>query len=155
MITVVTTKILMLLFIDCQGLFLRHTESGKCITGSDELVYDNPSYALPYFVVMTDNCLDDKAQFLYLNNTELLHNIEKEGTLMSSSSDTRNYKSRWAVYKGIHELAVATQNSPKYNLKQTARGSLAQDRICAQPEIKYVKRSSDCDRANQQFTFGK
>ena len=104
---------------------------------------------------MTDNCLDDKAQFLYLNNTELLHNIEKEGTLMSSSSDTKNYKSRWAVYKGIHGVAVAIQNDPKFNLKQTARGSLAQDKICAKPEIKYVKRSSDCDRANQQFTFGK
>ena len=153
MITVVTTKILMLLFIDCQGLFLRHTESGKCITGSDELVYNYPDHALPYFVVMTDNCLDDKAQFLYLNNTELLHNIEKEGTLMSETG-TR-YKSRWAVYKGINERALATQNSPKYNLKQTARGSLAQDKICAKPEIKYVKRSSDCDRANQQFTFGK
>ena len=152
MITVVTTKILMLLFIDCQGLFLRHTESGKCITGSDELVYNVPDYALPYFVVMTDNCLDDKAQFLYLNNTELLHNIEKEGTLMSH---TGKYKSRWAVYKGIHERALASQNGPRFNLKQTARGSLAQDKICAKPEIKYVKRSSDCDRANQQFTFGK
>ena len=153
MITVVTTKILMLLFIDCQGLFLRHTESGKCITGSDELVYDDPTYALPYFVVMTDNCLDDKAQFLYLNNTELLHNIEKEGTLMSS--DNTDYGSRWAVYKGIHKNALVTQKKPMFNLKQTARGSLAQDKICAKPEIKYVKRSSDCDLANQQFTFGK
>ena len=143
----------MLLFIDCQGLFLRHTESGKCITGSDELVYDDPDYALPYFVVMTDNCLDDKAQFLYLNNTELLHNIEKEGTLLSQTGGI--YKSRWAVYKGIHKSAVATQKHPKFNLKQTAGGSLAQDKICAKPEIKYVKRSSDCDRANQQFTFGK
>ena len=144
----------MLLFIDCQGLFLRHTESGKCVTGSDELVYNDPDYSLPYFVVMTDNCLDDKAQFLYLNNTELLHNIEKEGTLISSS-DTRLYKSRWAVFKGIDKRALATQKNSKFNLKQTARGSLAQDKICAQPEIKYVKRSSDCDRANQQFTFGK
>ena len=142
----------MLLFIDCQGLFLRHTESGKCITASDELVYDDADYALPYFVVMTDNCLDDKAQFLYLNNTELLHNIEKEGTLIS---DIGRYKSRWAVYKGIHKNALVTQKKPKFNLKQTARGSLAQDQICAEPEIKYVKRSSDCDRANQQFTFGK
>ena len=144
----------MLLFIDCQGLFLRHTESGKCITGSDELVYDDLDYALPYFVVMTDNCLDDKAQFLYLNNTELLHNIEKEGTLMSDKR-IDPYKSGWAVYKGISEGARKTQNNPKYNLEQTARGSLAQDKICAKPEIKYVKRSSDCDRANQQFTFGK
>ena len=142
----------MLLFIDCQGLFLRHTESGKCITGSDELVYNNPNHALPYFVVMTDNCLDDKAQFLYLNNTELLHNIEKEGTLMS---EIGTYQSRWAVYKGISERALTFQNDPRFNLKQTARGSLAQDKICAKPETKYVKRSSDCDLANQQFTFGK
>ena len=70
-------------------------------------------------------------------------------------SETGIYKSRWAVYKGISESALATQNGPRFNLKQTARGSLAQDQICAKPEIKYVKRSSDCDRANQQFTFGK
>lgn len=141
----------MLLFIDCQGLFLRHTASGKCITASDKLVYNDSSWALPYFVVMIDNCLDDKAQFLYLNNTGLLHNIEKEGTLMS---DRGRYLSRWAVYKGVSDGAIATQKGPKFNLKQTARGSLTQDSICAEPAITYVKRRSYCDRTNQKFTFG-
>ena len=143
---------LILLFIVCDGLFLRHTASGKCITRSDELVYDNPNYALPYLVVMTDNCLDHKAQFLYLNNTELLHNIEKSGTLLSGTA--RLYNSRWAVYKGVSEAALTTQQNPRYSLKQTTRESLIQDNICAEPGPKYLNRKS-CGSPNQQFTFGK
>ena len=100
---------------------------------------------------MTNDCLDHKAQFLYLNNTELLHNIEKGGTLMS---DMGSYKSRWAVYKGVSEKALTTQKGPKFNLKQTTRGSLTQDNICAEPGTKYLIRKS-CGGTNQQFTFGK
>ena len=142
---------LILLFIDCNGIFLRHTASGKCITRSEELVYDNPEYAFPYFVVMTNDCLDHKAQFLYLNNTELLHNIEKEGTLMS---DTREYNSRWAVYKGVSKKALKIQKDPKFNLKQKTHGSLTQNNICAEPGTTYLIRKS-CSGTNQQFTFGK
>ena len=143
---------LILLFIECDGFFLRHTMSGKCISRSEKLVYDHPNWAFPYFVVMTDNCLDHKAQFLYLNNTELLHNIEKGGTLMSA---TGRYRSRWAVYKGVSEKALAFQKSQKFYLKQTTHGSLTQDNICAEPEIKYVKRRSYCNKTSQHFTFGK
>ena len=122
------------------------------MTSSEELVYNIPDHAIPYFVVMIDDCLDHKAQFLYLNNTQLLHNIEKGGTLMS---DTGSYKSRWAVYKGVSETALTAQKSQKFYLKQTTHGSLTQDNICAEPETKYVKRTSYCDKNNQQFTFGK
>ena len=100
---------------------------------------------------MTNDCLDHKAQFLYLNNTELLHNIEKGGTLMS---DTGSYKSRWAVYKGVSEKALTTQKKPRFNLKQTTHGSLTQDNICAEPGTTYLIRKS-CGGTNQQFTFGK
>ena len=143
---------LILLFIDCNGLFLRHTASRKCMTSSEELVYDEPDHAIPYFVVMTDNCLDHKAQFLYLNNTELLHNIEKGGTLMSEPGNP--YNGGWAVYKGVSEKALTSQKSSRFNLKQTSLGYLTQDDICAEPEIKYLKRKP-CGDTNQQFTFGK
>ena len=145
---------LILLFIDCQGFFLRHTKSGKCIARSDNLVYNSPQYALPYLVVMTDNCLDATAQFLYFNNTELLHDIQKGGTLISDPR-AKDYKGRWAVYKGVKESAKKTQKDSKFNLTQTANGSLTQDNICAEPETKYVKRRNYCGRVNQQFTFGK
>ena len=143
---------LILLFIECDGLFLRHTASGNCITRSEGLVYDDPNWALPYFVVMTDNCLDHKAQFLYLNNTELLHNIEKGGTLMSEPC--KRYKDRWAVYKAVDKVALKSQTNSRFYLKQTANGSLTQDNICAEPETQYVKRRS-CNWTNQHFTFGK
>ena len=117
------------------------------------LVYNKPDHAIPYFVVMTDNCLDRKAQFLYLNNAELLHNIEKEGTLMSEKGIP--YNGRWAVYKGVSTKALNAQNSQKFYLKQTTNGSLTQDNICAEPDANYVKRRDYCNRVNQQFTFGK
>ena len=144
---------LILLFIDCQGFFLRHTASERCIKRSEELVYDSPNYALPYLVVMTENCLDVTAQFLYLNNTELLHDVQKGGTLISDPR--KDYRGRWAVYKAVKYSAKRTQYDTKFNLKQTANGSLTQDNICAEPETKYVKRRNYCDRTNQQFTFGK
>jgi hypothetical protein len=142
------------LFSDCQSFFLRHTDSGKCITASEELVYDNPTYAFPYFVVMTDNCLNVSAQFRYLDS-ELLHNIEKEGTLMYSTN--KNYHSRWAVYKGVAAKAVGTQNNARYRLEQTDAGSLLfyNRNKCAQPSTKYVLRSAICDTKEQKFNFGK
>ena len=140
-----------LLFVECDCLFLRHAASGNCTTRSEELVYDIPEKAFPYFVVMTDNCLDHKAQFLYLNNTELLHNIEKRGTLLSTRGD---FKSRFAVFKGVAEQPLKTEKNPRFNLKQTTDGYLMQDNKCAEPGTKYLNRKS-CGSTNQQFTFGK
>ena len=143
-----------LLFVDCQGPFLRHTRTGKCITRSKELVYDDSSWAFPYYVVMTDDCLDNKAQFRYLDS-ELLHNIEKGGTLMSTS-DSR-YKSRWVVYKGVSVGGKNSQKSADNHLKQTDAEylSLYNINVCAEPSTTYVMRRTYCDRANQKFTFGK
>ena len=149
-----------MLFIDCQGVFLRHTKSGKCITRSEELVYNYPSYALPYFVVMTDNCLDLKAQFRYLN-PELLQNIESGGILMTST--TNSYKDRWAVYKGVSSGAKKVQNSQNHYLKQTNSNSLSLYNlgVCAEPSINsktsYVMRTaiSQCNEIKHEFTFGK
>ena len=144
------------LFSDCQSLFLRHTDSGKCITASEELVYDNPKYAFPYFVVMTDNCLNVSAQFRYLDSA-LLHNIEKEGTLLSSSHSL--YLGRWSVYKGVSATAIGTQNNARYRLKQTDDGSLflydTSKNLCAEPSTKYVLKGAICDTEKQKFTFGK
>ncbi len=143
------------LFSDCQSLFLRHTRSGKCITRSEELVYNNSDYALPYYVVMTDNCLDDKAQFRYLDS-ELLHNIEKQGTLISPDQPSV-YKSRWVVYKGATSTAKNNQKSAVHRLKQTDAESLFlyNMNVCAEPSTKYILRKTYCNRTTQKFTFGK
>ncbi len=144
------------LFSECQSLFLRHTPSGKCITRSEELVYNDPTHALPYFVVMTENCLDVKAQFRYVNS-ELLHNIEKEGTLISPPPSHKGYMSRWAVYKGVSGTAKTSQNSTDNYLKQTDAESLFlyNMNVCAEPSTKYVMRKTHCNTAKQTFTFGK
>jgi hypothetical protein len=143
--------------IDCQSLFLRHTQTGKCVAVSEELVYNLPNHAFPYFVVMTDDCLNDKAQFRYLD-TELLHNIEKEGTLVSPRNS--QYESRWTVYKGVSSDGIRYQNDAKHRLKQTAAGSLffykRNDRVCAEsePSSKYLSRKTYCNQTQQEFTFG-
>ena len=151
---------LSLLFIDCYGFFLRHTESGKCITRSEELVYDNKGYALPYFVVMTDNCLDVRAQFRYLN-PELLQNIESGGILMTSPS--WDYRSRWVVYRGVSSSAKRTQYGKNHYLKQTNFTSLSLYNlgVCAEPSINsknsYVMKTAitQCNETKHEFTFGK
>jgi hypothetical protein len=103
---------------------------------------------------MTNNCLDDKAQFRY-NNRELLQNIEKDRTLLSPSD--ANFLGRWAVYKGISTVAKYYQISHKHRLKQTAAGSLRfnESGVCAEPSTRYVMRKTYCDKPKQKFTLGK
>ena len=153
---IITINSKRLFFVDYSGLFLRHTQTGKCIAASDELVYNSPFYSLPYFVKMIDNCLDEKAQFRYLDS-ELLHNIDKDGTLMSPR--TSSYKSRWAVYKGVAAGGRHYQQRAEHRLKQTAAGSLffySIDRVCAEPDSSnYVLRKTSCGTTKQIFTFGK
>ena len=144
--------------VGCQNLFLRHTDSGKCITASEELVYDNPTWAFPYYVVMTDNCLNVSAQFRYLDSA-LLHNIEKGGTLIFKLASNKDYHGRLAVYKGVSARAIKIQNNAEYRLKQTDSGSLfsydTSLNVCAEPSTKYVLRNTTCDTEKQKFTFGK
>jgi hypothetical protein len=122
-------------------------------------VYNYPLHALPYFAVMTANCLDDKAQFRYLDN-EILHNIENAGSLFSSRKNIY-YKGRWAVYKGVSPRSILSQSSKENRLKQTAAGSLffynKTVTVCAEPSFtsKYVLGKSYCNEAKQDFTFGK
>ena len=121
-------------------------------------MYNTPSHAFPYYVVMTDNCLDDKAQFRYLD-TELLHNIGRNGTLVSPGES--HYYSRLAVYKGVSEKGKIYQKAALNRLKQTAAGSLIfynrSNRVCAEPESssEYVLRKTYCNKRQQKFTFGK
>ena len=123
-------------------------------------MYNSSLYALPYFVEMTNNCLDVKAQFRYLNS-ELLRNIENGGILMASKS--HSYKNQWAVYTGVSNTAKKTQKSSDHYLKQTNSGSLSlyKMHVCAKPSIN-AKRSyvlmvtgSPCRKKKQEFTFGK
>ncbi len=104
---------------------------------------------------MTDNCLDDNAQFRFLDS-ELLHNIEKNGTLMSPDQPTV-YNSHWAVYKGISSVAKGHQSNTVNRLKQTDAESLFlyNMNVCAEPSSKYVLRKTYCNKIEQKFTFGK
>ena len=106
---------------------------------------------------MIDNCLHEKAQFRYLDS-QLLHNIEKDGTLVSAQSS--NYRNRLAVYKGVSSIARRFQQMAEHRLKQTAAGSLffynSIDRVCAEPDSSnYVLRKTSCGTTKQIFTFGK
>ena len=116
-------------------------------------MYDAPNDAIPYYVVLTDNCLNDTAQFRYLDRP-LLFNIEKEGTLWSPGG----YLSRWWVYNGIHRSRARNEISSFNYLKQTAAGSLFlyNRGVCAQPNSSnYILRATCSNTAEQDFTFGK
>ena len=119
-------------------------------------MFNDPLWAFSYFVVMTDNCLNISAQFLY-RDSELLHNIKTNGTLASITNPI--WLGRLSVYKAIEAAAIGHQNSPGYRLKQTDAGSLffydTSQNVCAEPSTKYVLRNATCDTENQKFTFGK
>ena len=122
-------------------------------------MYDNPNYAKPYYVVMTDNCLDVNAQFYYYRNTEFLRNTDTDGTFAATPNS--QYNDRLFVYVPI------SQNYPagyvkllEHSLKLSAHGSLYfyQKAECGEPSStdNYVNRvTSSCGTSNQEFTFGK
>ena len=142
-------------FLECESLFLRHRKTGKCIAAGD-LVY-KVEHAKLFFSIMTENCLKPIAQFRYLES-ELLHNIENNGTLVSPA-DNAAYKHRWAIYKGIQSTGLAYQNSLIHRLKQTDAGRLLlynmKEPVCAEPQTTYVIRNKTCNAKIQRFTFGK
>jgi hypothetical protein len=122
------------------------------MTKSDERVF-NVTSGLSYYVVMTHNCLNVSGQFRYLDN-EMLDNIETGGTLVAPPDD--NYHSRWAVDKGVSTSGERYRSNSLHRLKQTVAGSLRfQNGICAAPSTTYVMRTNDCDKPDNQFTFGK
>ena len=142
-------------FLECESLFLRHRKSGKCIAAG-ELVYKR-KHVEPYFAVMIDNCLKPSAQFRYLQN-ELLHNIDKDGTLVSPLAKHKIYERRWAIYKGIRGYGLKYQNSSIHRLKQTDGRLLLyymKKPVCAEPQTTYVIRNKTCNIKIQRFTFGK
>ena len=144
-------------FKDSQSLFLRHVQSGKCIT-AEGLVYDNGGYSLPYWTIMTENCLDVNAQFRYLDS-EILYNIGKDGTFVSADAN-RNYQKRLVIYKFINPRAKAYQNNDIHRLKQRATGTLYfynEAKICSETSQTdyYVKGVKTCEgKPEQNFTFG-
>jgi hypothetical protein len=105
---------------------------------------------------MTDNCLDNKAQFRYLDS-QLLQNIENEGTLATSSASS--YEGRWTVYVGVSKRGKDFQYDAKHRLKQTVGGSLflSRSHLCAEPSnsSRYVLSRIYCNKTQQEFTFGK
>ncbi len=139
-------------FADCQSLFLRQNDTGRCIKPG-RLLYNNPKYAKPYLAVMTDNCLDVKAQFRF--DGAYLRNIHMDGTLAWFINSY--YQTRLSVYKGISPVAIGVQNRDDHFLKQTNAGSLKfyNKDECVLPSVTYAKRTATCDTAEQRITFGK
>ena len=119
-------------------------------------MYPKPDHGLSYYAVMTNNCIDNKAQFRYLDS-QLLHNIEKNGTLVAPTNS--DYKGRWAVFKDVSKQGKKYQNDYMHRLRQGAAGSLSfysiQDHTCAEPSSGYVLRKTcNYSRKQQEFTFG-
>ncbi|XP_028402584.1 receptor-type tyrosine-protein phosphatase F-like isoform X2 [Dendronephthya gigantea] len=142
---------------DCQSFFMRQSSSPKeCITREESLIYNEPRHALPSWVIMTDNCLDDKAQFRY-KNTEILWHIESGGALFSTTA--KSYRNRLAIYVAISTTAKDNQKLSSQKLKQTSAGSLyfyndGNHGICAELSGDYLYRRTYCDGLRQTFTFG-
>ncbi len=146
------------MFAGCQSFFLRHTQSGKCIAAGSLIFEDK--WATRYWVEMVDNCLDEKAQFRYLDSN-LLQNINTGGTLTSAYQDNK-YQQRLFIYDGkINTTGINLENKNEHRVKQTDAGSLflydTAVNSCAQPNGIYVDQKKDgCSNATEQkFTFGK
>ena len=121
-------------------------------------MYNSPSHAKPYFVVMTDNCLGINAQFHYYKNTETLRNTNTGGTFAATSH--HNYNNHLFVYTPISGSAKNYAKRLEHSLKLSADGSLYfyQKAECGEPSStdNYVNRvTSSCGTSNQEFTFGK
>ncbi len=145
------------MFAGCQALFLRHTQSGKCIAAGVHVLEDSRSRR--YWAEMVDNCLNEKAKFRYLDS-ELLRNINTGGTLVSSYPESS--LQHLFIYDGkINTPGINFENNNKHRLKQTNTGSLflydTAVNSCAQPNGTYVDQKKDgCTNAvEQKFTFGK
>ena len=154
-------NIIFFLFLDCRSLFLRHDNSGKCISAGNS-VYDS-NWANPRWARMIDNCLQHNAQFRYLD-TEHLQNINTTGTFASASHENYRLGSIYGifVYKRRDPRSFKFQNGAAHHLKQTAAGSLSLYRVTVCPEPlqsgdndTYVERKTTCDRPEQTFTLGK
>lgn len=147
--SVAQSPVLVLRFTDCQSLFLKHTQSGKCIT-KGESAFVSWWIRNNYFARMTDKCLNVKSQFRYLDN-ELLQNVAG-GTFVSSTN--KNSKNRLLVSSRTFGQIFNDQR-----LKQTDAGSLYfyNVSVCAEPSKTsyYVDRKTYCDKPEQIFTFGK
>ena len=145
------------MFTDSQSLFLRHVQSGKCIAAG-HIVYDSGGWALPFWAIMTENCLNVSAQFRYLDS-EILYNIGKDGTFVSVDSNS-NYQKRLAIYKAVDPRSESYRNNQIHRLKQTANGTLYfynKAKICAETSQSdnYVKGEKACEgKPEQNFTFG-
>jgi hypothetical protein len=145
------------LIADSQSVFLRHVQSGKCITAGG-IVYDTKGWSSPYWAIMTANCLDVNAQFRYLDS-EILYNIGKNGTFVSADKN-KKYRNHLAIYKGQQSGGKKYQNNDIHRLKQTDTGTLYfyhEEKICAEVsktdnKVKGVK--SCGGKPEQNFTFG-
>ena len=72
---------------------------------------------------MVNNCLKRTAQFRYLNKTELIHNVDKGGSLVCLPGDA-TYRNNLLVYDGVKASAIAFEKKNVHSIKQEVSGSL-------------------------------
>ncbi|XP_028399530.1 uncharacterized protein LOC114522942 [Dendronephthya gigantea] len=142
---------------DSCEFFLRQTETSECIAPEDSYL-GFIKYAKRYWVRMVDNCLKSSAQFRYINKTELIHNIDKRGSLICIPGD-RTYGDKLLVYDGVSAGGKTFENDKSHNIKQNASGSLFfyERKYCVQSNGTGARviavTEADCSNA-RNFTFG-
>ncbi|XP_028413335.1 uncharacterized protein LOC114536208 isoform X2 [Dendronephthya gigantea] len=142
---------------DCRCFFIRHTTSGKCIAAGNPVW--NDSHATRYWAELFINCLNVTAQFRYFWDTEVVHNIARNGTVMFLSGG--NYQHRMLVYDSAE--ITGFESDPRHRMKQKSAGSLYfydnNVNSCAQPDAndRYImQKKNGCNDTEEQqkFTFG-
>ncbi|XP_028410740.1 uncharacterized protein LOC114533426 [Dendronephthya gigantea] len=144
-------------FEGCEAFFLRHTQSGKCVSAG-YLILESTT-ATRYWAELVDDCLYKNASFRYLQS-ELVRNIATGGNLITSGGEI--YRKRLFIYVGKSLVGKNFESSLVYRLKQTNDGSLYfYDKVansCSQPDArrKYIdqKKNGCTGTAEQKFTFG-
>ncbi|CAB4005658.1 Venom prothrombin activator pseutarin-C non-catalytic subunit [Paramuricea clavata] len=148
---------LLVVFKGCQSLFLRHSQSRKCIAAGIQISDSNNSRR--YWAEMVNNCLNVSAQFRRYLDTELLQNIKTGGTLASNLKKPK-LQNRLFIHNGKNPKGRNFQKSSVHRLKQTDAGSLffynSSVNSCAQPNDSHVDLKKDgCrDVTDQKFSFG-
>ncbi|XP_028399361.1 uncharacterized protein LOC114522811 [Dendronephthya gigantea] len=107
---------------DSWEFFLRQTETSECIAPEDSY-FGRGDHSKRYWARMVDNCLKSSAQFRYIDKTEVIHNIDKRGSLICIPKD-RTYRYNLLVYDGVKPAAITFEKDKDHSIKQKVSGSL-------------------------------
>ena len=160
-----------------QGFFIKHFSSGLCLQSATQWRLkgnnDDPNidrqWGPVYVVHFNTTCLHPDAQFRFLEPFSVLHNIGKNGTMLTRYKE--NYFKKFHIYHSPQpRIASNFIYTKQFALKQTKAGGLELlNGFCATPRIPgntsigpiipqngdTVYGTTDCDKEEQIFTFGK